>query len=204
MKTVVKRLARALALVVVGPRLVSFAVRARILGRDQALADSMQALSRTPGLRGRYLRSAFLSRTLSGCSESVTIEHGTLLSQAGATFGEHAYVGPHCVLGWVHVERDVLIASGVCIPSGPETHGTSRLDVPIRLQPGHLRPVRIGEGAWIGANAVVMADVGRGTIVAAGAVVVTALPENVFAAGVPARVIKPRSAPDTSGTKHEA
>lgn len=193
MRAFAKRVARAVAAVVVVPRLASFALRARWFDRDQAFADSMQALSRTPGLRGRYLRSAFLSRTLSACAESVTIEHGTLLAKVGATFGENVYVGPHCVLGWVHIGRDVLIASGVCIPSGPNTHGTSRLDIPIRLQPGNLRPVRIGEGAWIGANAVVMADVGRGTVVAAGAVVVDALPDNVFAAGVPARVLKQRA-----------
>ena len=131
---------------------------------------------------------------LTDSAPDVTIEAGTLLSKAGATFGEGAYVGPHCVLGWVHIERDVLIASGVCIPSGPQTHGTERTDIPIRLQPGALRPVRIGEGAWIGANAVVMADVGTGTIVAAGAVVVDALPALVFAAGVPAKVIRPRVA----------
>jgi len=39
---------------------------------------------------------------------------------------------------------------------------------------------------------VVMADVGRGTIVAAGAVVTKALPANVVAGGVPARVLRAR------------
>lgn len=183
---------RFMALVLVWPRLLSLAVRTRLIGRDAAFADSMQALSRIPGLRGRYMRAAFLRHVLPECAPDVTIEAGTLLSKASATFGAHVYVGPNCVLGWVHVEKDALIASGVAVPSGPQTHGTSRLDIPIRDQPGDLRPVRIGEGAWIGTHAVVLADVGKGTIVGAGSVVTERLPDYVFAAGVPARVIRPR------------
>ena len=41
-------------------------------------------------------------------------------------------------------------------------------------------------------GAVVMADVGDQTIVGAGAVVTTPLPDRVVAAGVPARVVKSR------------
>ena len=192
MRRVLKSLVRGLLFLIVWPRVVSMHVRARLIGLDGAFEDSMQALSTIPGLRGRYIRAAFLQQVLPSCAANVTIEAGTFLSKCQATFGEHAYVGPNCVLGWVHVERDVLIASGVCIPSGAQTHGTHRLDVPIREQPGQPRPVRIGEGAWIGANAVVMADVGRGTVVAAGAVVTEPLPDFVFAGGVPAHVIKLR------------
>jgi acetyltransferase-like isoleucine patch superfamily enzyme len=192
MRGLVKSLVRGLLFLVVWPRVVSMHVRARLIGRDGAFEDSMQALSTIPGLRGRYIRAAFLQQVLPSCASNVTIEHGTYLSKYQATFGEHAYVGPNCVLGWVHVERDVLIASGVCIPSGAQTHGTDRLDVPIRDQPGQPRPVRIGEGAWIGANSVVMDDVGKGSIVGAGSVVIEPLPDFVFAAGVPARVIKRR------------
>jgi len=46
----------------------------------------------------------------------------------------------------------------------------------------------------IGANAVVLegVHVGRGAVVAAGAVVVEDVPDNTVVAGVPARVIKQR------------
>ena len=54
--------------------------------------------------------------------------------------------------------------------------------------------MRIGAGAWIGSAAVVLADVGRGTIVGAGSVVTKPLPDDVIAAGVPAKVIRPRFA----------
>ena len=92
----------------------------------------------------------------------------------------------------MHLERDVLVAAGVHIPSGPNTHGTADQSAPIRDQPGNRRLVRVGAGSWIGSNAVVLADVGRNTIVAAGAVVTQPLPDGVIAGGVPARVIRER------------
>jgi len=92
----------------------------------------------------------------------------------------------------VHVERDVLIAAGVQIPSGPHTHGIARIDVPIRDQPGAPVCVHVREGAWIGNGAVVLADVGRHAIVAAGAVVTRPVPDYAIVGGVPAAVIRSR------------
>ena len=53
-------------------------------------------------------------------------------------------------------------------------------------------PVRIGAGRGSGSAAVVMADVGRDTVVGAGAVVTKPLPDAVVAAGVPASVLRSR------------
>jgi acetyltransferase-like isoleucine patch superfamily enzyme len=102
------------------------------------------------------------------------------------------YVGPCCHIGLACIEDDVLIASGVHIPSGAQTHGTARLDIPIRDQAGEAKMVRIGAGSWIGSAAVVMADVGQQSIVGAGAVVARPIPDYSFAAGVPARVLYDR------------
>ena len=197
--SVFKRIAFIAATVSVAPSLLSYAIKSAMFGRDRALHGSSQALSLVPGIVGQYLRRAFYCRVLDECHASVTIEFGTLFSQAGARLGEQVYVGPHCHLGLVHLERDVLIAAGVHVPSGPETHGISSLDLPIREQPGNLRMVRIGAGSWIGSGAVVMADVGRDSVVAAGAVVTEALPDRIIAAGVPARVVRQRGAGDRAG-----
>jgi len=187
-----KALAFGLATVLVAPALLSFAVRARVLGRDRALEGSTQALASFPGLLGQYLRRAFLARVLASCHRSATIEFGTLFSRAGARIEENVYVGPRCHLGLVHIERNVLLGAGVHVPSGPATHGTADPSKPFREQPGRLRLVRIGAGAWIGSAAIVLADVGRDTVVGAGAVVTSPLPEHVVAAGVPARVVRRR------------
>lgn len=193
MREALKTAGRLAALVAVLPQLVSFAIRSAVLGRDRALAGSTQALAIVPGLAGQYLRRAFLSRAIAGCAPTATVEFGTLFSQAGARIDDRVYIGPRCHLGLVHLERDVLLAAGVHVPSGANTHGSGALDRPIRDQPGSSTVVRIGEGAWIGSAAVIMADVGRHTIVGAGAVVTRPLPDYVVAAGVPARVIKSRT-----------
>ena len=189
----IKSIVRAFATLAVTPALVSFWIRSGLIGRDRALEGSSQALALLPGLLGQYLRRAFLGRVLAHCHHTATIEFGTIFSSAGARIDENAYVGPRCHLGLVHLERDVLVAAGVHVPSGAHIHGTADLEKSIRDQPGHRRLVRIGAGSWIGSAAVVMADVGRGTIVGAGAVVSSPLPDFVIAAGVPARVVRQRT-----------
>lgn len=193
MRDALKGVLHAIATVAVLPALVSFQVRRRILGADRALEGSTQALALIPGLLGVYLRRAFLCRTLAECDPTASVHFGTIFSQAGARLGPRVYVGPRCHLGLVHLERDVLLAAGVHVPSGARTHGAARTDVAIRDQPGERTMVRIGEGAWVGSAAVVLADVGAHSIVAAGAVVTKPLPDYVVAGGVPAVVLKTRT-----------
>ena len=149
-------------------------------------------LALLPGLSGEYLRRAFLAWTIAECHPSATICFGTVLSKTATRIGAHAYVGPYCSLGSVTIERDALVATGVHILSGGRMHGTADPTRPIRDQPGEFVHVTMGAGCWIGAGAVVMADVGRDSIVGAGSVVTKPTPEAVVAAGVPARVVQSR------------
>jgi acetyltransferase-like isoleucine patch superfamily enzyme len=59
----------------------------------------------------------------------------------------------------------------------------------VREQGYDFRPLRIGDDVWVGAGAVVMADLGDRAVVGAGAVVVEPVPPYTVVAGVPARVI---------------
>jgi virginiamycin A acetyltransferase len=199
MRDAVKGLVRLAALIAVTPALVSFAVRARVIGPNRALVGSTQALGLLPGLIGVYLRRAFLSQVIAECSPSATVEFGVLFSQVGTRIGDRAYIGPRCHIGLAHIEKDVLLAAGVHVPSGAQTHGASDPTKPIRDQEGVAAVVRIGEGAWIGSTAVVMADVGAHSIVGAGAVVTKPLPAFVVGGGVPARVLKSRVEPSAAG-----
>lgn len=192
MREALKAAAHALAWIVVTPSVISWWGRGRILGADRALEGSTQAWAIVPGLAGQYLRRAFLSRTLSQCARTATIEFGTLFSSTSASIGERAYIGPRCHIGWAIIERDALLAAGVHVPSGARTHGIDDSSIPIRDQPTLKSPVRIGAGSWIGSAAVVMADVGRDTVIAAGAVVSKSVPDRTIAGGVPARVLRHR------------
>ena len=189
-----KAVARGLALVAVVPVLACYWLNSLIIGRDRALESASQLLALVPGICGQYVRRALLQRVLARCSPSALVEFGTLFSQSGAMIDDNVYVGPRCQLGLVHLERDVLIAASVQIPSGGKTHYFNDPTKPIREQGGERRMVTVGAGAWIGTGAILLADVGKETVVAAGSVVTKPLPDGVIAAGVPARVLRPRFA----------
>lgn len=189
-----KAVARGLALVAVVPVLACYWLNSLIIGRDRALESASQLLALVPGIFGQYVRRALLQRVLARCSPSALVEFGTLFSQSGAMIDDNVYVGPRCQLGLVHLERDVLIAASVQIPSGGKTHYFNDPTKPIREQGGERRMVTVGAGAWIGTGAILLADVGKETVVAAGSVVTKPLPDGVIAAGVPARVLRPRFA----------
>jgi maltose O-acetyltransferase len=55
------------------------------------------------------------------------------------------------------------------------------------------RPVTIGDDVWIGGGAIVCpgVSIGDGAVIGAGAVVTRDIPAGVFAAGNPARVVRP-------------
>ena len=194
MRSALKKMAFWLATLAVLPSLASYWLRAAAMGRDRALEGSTQALALVPGLVGRYARRAFLARALAACHPTATVEFGTLFSSSRARLDENVYVGPRCHLGFVHLERDVLVGAGVHIPSGSDTHGVEDVGRPIREQVREKQEVRIGHGTWIGSAAVVMSDVGHDSVVGAGSVVTRPVPPLVVAAGVPARVIRQRSA----------
>lgn len=60
------------------------------------------------------------------------------------------------------------------------------------------RPVAIGHDVWIGHGAIVLAgrSVGNGAVIGAGSVVTKDVPAYTIVAGVPAKPIRPRFAPD--------
>jgi maltose O-acetyltransferase len=61
-----------------------------------------------------------------------------------------------------------------------------------RAGPGISDPIVVEDGAWIGARSTILGGVtiGRGAVVAAGAVVINDVPANTLVGGVPARVLR--------------
>jgi acetyltransferase-like isoleucine patch superfamily enzyme len=73
-------------------------------------------------------------------------------------------------------------------------HRTAELDRPIRDQGIVKSPIRIGPGSWVGAKVTVLrgAQVGRGCVLGANAVVRGVVPDYSVAVGAPARVVRNR------------
>jgi lipopolysaccharide O-acetyltransferase len=91
----------------------------------------------------------------------------------------------------VMLGRDLLVARGVHI--GDHDHAFTDPGRPARRQGiANAAPVMIGDGAWLGHNVTVTAGVsiGRGAVIAAGAVVTRDVPPYSLAVGIPARVVK--------------
>jgi acetyltransferase-like isoleucine patch superfamily enzyme len=192
MKTWMKTLAAALALLLVLPAWLCYWVQARLIGSQRAFSGWSQAFALLPGLSGVYLRRAFYRLVLSRCDQDACISFGTIISHPTAEIGRNVYVGAYCCLGDVTLEDDVLLASCVSVANGVGQHGTERLDIPIREQPGVWPRVTIGCDTWIGERATVLADVGRHCVIGAGSVVTEPIPDYAIAVGVPAKVVRSR------------
>jgi acetyltransferase-like isoleucine patch superfamily enzyme len=181
-----------LAWVCVLPVLVGYTLAAWIVGRDRAFPGWSQSMSLFPGLLGTYLRRAFYRSTLSECGSGSWITFGTIFARPTVRIGRNSYVGAYCVIADATIEEDVLIGSHVSIMSGPNTHGTGRLDLPVREQPGVIQHLTIGRDTWIGDRASILADVGRHCVIGAGSVVTRPIPDFAIAVGCPARIVGDR------------
>ena len=192
LKQLIKSTLRGLAVLAISPLILSHWLSSTVSDADRSLESHSQLLSLFPGITGNYLRLAFYRFALEQCDPTATICFGALLSKTGARLGKHVYVGPRCILGLVTLEDDVLLGPAVQIPSGPMTHGTDRLDIPIRLQTGKKQRITVGRDTWIGANSVVLANIGHKTVLGANSVVTRGIPKKSIAFGVPAGVKRHR------------
>ena len=146
-----------------------------------------------PGLLGSFLRAAFYRWTLRDCSIDTTIALGTYFVYPQTVVGELVSIGSYCVIGPSSIGRGTQIASHVEIPGGRHQHSR---DVKGKLSGAIPSGVAIGEYCWIGASAIILAPVGNGSTIGAGAVVVKEIPAGVVAVGNPARILGPAAERD--------
>lgn len=108
-------------------------------------------------------------------------------------------IGKKCVIGrGSHLVGHWSIELGDEIQTGPyvyitdQNHSYDDPDSPIGWQTPKEAPVTIGSGSWLGAHVVILpgTQLGRNTVVAAGAVVRGHFPDHVVLGGVPARVLR--------------
>lgn len=120
----------------------------------------------------------------------------------GVAIGEGSYVSSGEVMSahigaWCSIGYDVLIGPSEHDPDAVTTSPTLalRLELPAGAADRVVAPPVIEDEVWIGARVVVLRGVriGRGAVIAAGAVVATDVPGGEIWGGVPARFIRRRA-----------
>jgi acetyltransferase-like isoleucine patch superfamily enzyme len=152
-----------------------------------------------PGVVGDFVRVAYYRMTLRSCARDCRIAFGAFFAHPQATVGHLASVGPYCVIGYATIGDGALLGAAVQIVSGGQQH---KRDSQGRLTDAGRKFVEIviGEHCWIGAAAVVMANVGEKSTVAAGSVVLTPVAPGIVVGGNPAeRWWPPRARDGASG-----
>jgi acetyltransferase-like isoleucine patch superfamily enzyme len=135
--------------------------------------------------------------------ETIEIGDGVLIGQYSMFQGRHdgycsigrkVWIGPHSYFD----ARALTIEDNVGIGPGTKILGSTHTgipeDVPVIQTDLIIKPVRICRGSDIGVNAVILPGVtiGEGAIVGAGAVVTEDVNPKTVVAGVPAKVLKKR------------
>ncbi|QBI55790.1 acyltransferase [Streptomonospora litoralis] len=130
----------------------------------------------------------------------ITLTAGMVPGQELGAAGPLIRIGDGCTIGrGSHVVAHRSIELGDDVFTGPyvyitdQNHVYTDVDVPVGRQWPADDPVRIGDGTWIGANAVVLPGVrlGRNCVVAAATVVRPGeYPDHSVVAGIPGRVVR--------------
>ena len=121
------------------------------------------------------------------------------------TVGAKSVLGQECTIS---AYQDVTIGEQCVIADRTMfidfDHGVTEVERPIRVQGIYKEPVRVGSNVWIGYGACVLrgATVGDNSVLGTYAVVTKDVPANAVVAGIPAKVIRMREAPEALRWPH--
>lgn len=163
-----------------------------------ALDDYVQLATRKPGSSIRIGAHTLVAR-------------GTLIHARGGAveIGAEGSIGTHCrfgTTGTIRIGRYALFAAGCFV--GGEDHPVDDPSTPmVKLPTVSKGGVHIGDDVWLGFRATVLdgVTIGDGAVIGAHALVTSDIPERAIAVGAPARVIRYRDAtPLPEGREREA
>jgi acetyltransferase-like isoleucine patch superfamily enzyme len=190
--------AKAVLRVILAPRVwlyrLHYAVLGRLIGTDRAFQLVAESLSVRRGLSGIVLRERFYRAVLPACGARCTFHFGVTLTKPSIRLGSDVALGNGTIISAAVLGSHVLAGPGVILLSGKNQHGHARRDIPMSQQPGTFKTIHVGDDCWIGARAIILEDLGKGVIVAAGAVVIEPVPDYAIVGGNPARVLGTRRA----------
>jgi maltose O-acetyltransferase len=147
-------------------------------------------------LGGTRLRRFVAARLLDRFAAGAMIHEGVHFGMGrGLRVGERSYVGRGTFVALdatVTLGRDVMVGPQVMFFTS--NHGIAT-HCPMIEQPLEPAPVVVEDDVWLGARCILLpgVTVGRGAIVAAGAVVTKDVPPQAIVGGVPAKVLRFRA-----------
>ena len=153
-------------------------------------------VSYTPivGRYARFLRKLCGKVILKSCGRNVNIEKGAVFSSF-VSLGDNSGIGIEAnLVGPVCIGENVMMGPNCTFYT--RNHSFDRLDVPMCQQGfSEVKPIIIGNDVWIGGHVIVLPGVhiGDGAIVGAGAVVTKNVPKYAIVGGNPAKVLRFRN-----------
>jgi acetyltransferase-like isoleucine patch superfamily enzyme len=184
-----------LAIAVLGVLMWPIALPLALLSRlsDIVFRSCAELLALVPYFPGVILRFEFYRFALRGCGRNVVIESGAIFVYRDVVVGSDVLIGRYSIVHHCDIGDNTLIGERCTFLSGSRQHRFARLDVPMSQQGGEKRRIALAGDCWIGSHAVIMNDVGRGAVVAAGAVVKDPVAPFTVVGGVPAKELAKRS-----------
>lgn len=149
---------------------------------------SILPMTRCHRLKSNILRAA-----------GIKVGYNTKIWSSARFYGSNITIGNDCFIGFgvqlfptetasINIGSGCDIGADVLIHTGGHNWGPPRK----RAGTGYSKSISVGNGAWISTRAVILegSQIGAGSHVAAGAVVVKDVPENALVGGIPAKLIK--------------
>jgi len=145
------------------------------------------------GLWALPVRRFICRRIFKYAGKNINVEKGAYFGDGSEIeIGNYSGIGVNCMIcGPVKIGNDVMIGPDVIILT--QNHKFDRFNIPMWQQGLYSpEPVVISDDVWIGARVIILPGIhiGNGAIVGAGAVVTKDVAEYAIAGGNPAKVIK--------------
>ncbi|RKD25322.1 maltose O-acetyltransferase [Caminicella sporogenes DSM 14501] len=141
----------------------------------------------------KKIRYVLCKKVFNKTGKNVNIEHGVFFGRGfDIEIGENSGLGINCrVSGPLKIGKNVMMGPEVMIYTS--NHKIDDVNIPMIFQgdtPKEL--VEIEDDVWIGARAIILPGVkiGKGSVIAAGAVVTKDVPPYAVVGGNPAKIIK--------------
>lgn len=135
---------------------------------------------------------------------NIRLDRGLFIYPGRVSLGDDVFIGRYSFLdGDIEIGNGVMLAGSVAIVGGDHQFRTVGLPMFASARE-HWKRTVVSDDVWIGHGAIILngLTIGRGAMVAAGAVVTRDVPPYAIVAGNPARVISLRFEPSQQA-EHE-